>query len=148
VLPLIYSSGPAQFEHLFTQPGKPAQDFLHWAFATGVGLFGYHIYTVAVVDLRPVAVGAAYGRRQAKALERQLTFQIILFYGLFSAWSVLKHTIELDALTPFPERDMQHQIMLARAKGYRRCALVVASTNPGAQALYERLGFTITQEHR
>lgn len=169
VLPLIYSSSPAQFEYLFTQPGKSAHQFLCWAFATGLGLFGYPLYTVALLAQRPVAIGAAYGRQEAKTFERQLALQILRFYGLRSGWSVYRHAIDLDALTPFPEPDMhyisqlgvaeamqgqgigtawlQHQILLAREKGYRRCALDVASSNPRAQALYERLGFGVTQEH-
>lgn len=168
VLPLIYSSGPAQFEYLFTQPRKPAQLFLQSAFVSGVGLFGYRIHTVALIDERPVAIGGVYGRRDGKALERQMLIQIVRFYGLRSAWSVIRHAIDLDAMMPFPEPDMcyiaqlgvaeamrgqgigtawvQHQIRLAQAKGYQRCALDVASTNPRAQALYERLGFRVTEE--
>lgn len=170
VLPLIYSSGPVQFEYVFTRPGKPARDFLRWTFVTGAGMFGYRNYTVAVVDHRPVGIGAFYGRQEGKTLEQQLAFQMIRFYGLLRAWPVVKRATQLDAMTAFPEQDMeyfaqlavaetmqgqgigtallQHQIRLARAKGCRRCALDVAITNPRAQALYERLGFTVTHEHR
>lgn len=168
VLPLIYSSGPEQFEYLFTQPGRPAQRFLQSAFVSGVGLFGYRVYTVTLVEQRPVAIGGAYGRREGKALKQQMLIQILRFYGLRAAWPVIRHAIALDAMMPFPEPDMfyfaqlgvaetmrgqgigtawlQYQIRQARERGYQRCALDVASTNPRAQALYERVGFRVTGE--
>jgi ribosomal protein S18 acetylase RimI-like enzyme len=43
---------------------------------------------------------------------------------------------------------LQHQITLARKMGLRRCVLDVAITNSRAQALYERLGFRVVEEHR
>lgn len=168
VLPFIYSSGPHQFEYLFTQPSTTAQQFLSWAFVSGAGLFGYRIYTVALAGTRPVAIGAGYGRQDGKAFERQMLWQFVRFYGVRRAWRVIKRAIELDALTPFPEPGMyyiaqvgveeairgqgigtawiQNQIELAQARGYQRCALDVASTNPRAQALYERIGFKVTCE--
>ena len=79
VLPLIYSSGPAQLDYVFTQPSKSAQEFLRWAFLSGRGLFGYPIYTVALRDQHPVAIGAGYDRQQGKAFERQMPLQIIRF---------------------------------------------------------------------
>jgi ribosomal protein S18 acetylase RimI-like enzyme len=38
------------------------------------------------------------------------------------------------------------QIELARMKNYLKCALDVAVTNPRAQKLYERLGFSVVGE--
>jgi ribosomal protein S18 acetylase RimI-like enzyme len=169
VLPMIYSSGPAQLEYVFTQQVKTAHDFLRWVFATGQGMFGYRNYTVAVVDQRPVGIGAFYGRLEGKVLERQLGLQMLRFYGLFQVWPVIKRATQLEAIVPFPDRDMEyiaqlgvaeamqgqgigtallrHQIALARQKGQQRCVLDVAITNPRAQALYERLGFRVTCEH-
>lgn len=168
VIPLIYSSGPYQFEYVFTRPPTTAQQFLLWAFVSGKGLFGYPIYTVALAGTRPVAIGAGYGRQEGKVFERQMVWQFVRFYGMRQTWRVIQRGLELDALAPFPEPGMyyiaqlgvaeaiwgqgigtaclQHQITLARARGYQRCALDVASTNPRAQALYERMGFTVTQE--
>ena len=40
------------------------------------------------------------------------------------------------------------QIEMARSKGFRRCALDVAVTNPRAQVLYERLGFRVVGERK
>ena len=41
---------------------------------------------------------------------------------------------------------LQRQIQLAREKGQKQCSLYVASSNPNAQRLYERLGFQVIGE--
>ena len=43
---------------------------------------------------------------------------------------------------------MTEQINSARDKGFRRCVLDVAVTNPHAQLLYERLGFRVVEQRK
>jgi ribosomal protein S18 acetylase RimI-like enzyme len=170
VLPFIYSSGPAEFDYVFTQHGKTTHDFLRWAFAVGDGSFGYRNYTVAVVDRRPVGIGAFCSGKEEKAADTRVGLQMLRFYGPIGAWPVIRRGRRLRSIMPFPDADteffsqlgvaetmqgqgigtalLQHQIAEARDKGRRRCALDVASTNPRAQAFYERLGFSVTREHR
>jgi ribosomal protein S18 acetylase RimI-like enzyme len=170
VLPLIYSSGPAEFDYVFAQRHMTALDFLRWAFGRGTGSFGYRNYTVAVVDEVPVGIGAFCSRSEEKAGETRVGLQMLLFYGPVGAWAAMRRGTRLRSIMPFTDADteffsqigvaepmrgqgvgaalLRRQIAVARDKGRRGCALDVASTNPRAQAFYERLGFTVTAEHR
>lgn len=63
-VPLIYSSGPAAFDYVFGgTPKGTAQDFLHKAFVSGAGQFGYRQHSVGEQDGRVVAVGTALKAR-------------------------------------------------------------------------------------
>src|SRR5712691_5597064 len=60
-VPLIYSSGPAAFDYVFTLDGGPtAEDFLRRAFVDGAGEFGWRNHVVGELDGRIVAAGAGW----------------------------------------------------------------------------------------
>lgn len=162
-MPLVYSSGPRELDYLFGR----ALAFLPFAFAHSRGAFGARSYTLAVRHGQVVGAVALYGGEAAARLDLGLAAAVLGFYRL-GAPAVLGRGLRLAALVPPPDRhtlfvaqlgvrpDQQgqgvgtallaHAAARARAEGRARVALDVAVTNARAQALYERLGFTVVRE--
>ncbi|PWK83874.1 GNAT family N-acetyltransferase [Fulvimonas soli] len=170
-VPLIYSSGPAAFDYVFAVPGRAsAQDFLQRAFVDGAGEFGWRNHCVGVLDGAVVAVGAGYGGEGGFAFTLAAARQILAHYGPRHAPGVIARGLGVERVIPPPARGMhylahlgvapelrgqgigralvEHLLARGRALGRRRMVLDVAASNPRAQALYERLGFTVTEERR
>jgi ribosomal protein S18 acetylase RimI-like enzyme len=167
-IPLIYSAGPIEFDYLFTTPSMSAVDFLRASFSAGAGLFGYKVYRVAVLDQAVVGIGAFYGAEEMARLDRETCWRVLKFYGPIDGWRVLRRSRQFQSLMPPPEPAtkfiaqvgvaealrgqgigaalLTEQIELAQTKNYLKCALDVAVTNPRAQKLYERLGFSVVGE--
>jgi hypothetical protein len=67
-VPLIYSSGPAAFDFVFSVPGRAsALDFLRHAFLDGAGEFGFRNHVVGVQDGAVIAAGAILRRAAPEA---------------------------------------------------------------------------------
>jgi ribosomal protein S18 acetylase RimI-like enzyme len=167
-IPLIYSSGPVEFDYLFTGPSASAADFLRASFSAGAGLFGYKVYRAAVVDQCVVGMGAFYNQENMPRLDRETCWRVLKFYGPIQGWRVLKRAGQFQTLMPPPEPAtrfiaqlgvaealrgqgictalLKEEIERARTNRYLKCALDVAVTNPRAQKLYERLGFKVVGE--
>lgn len=169
-VPLIYSSGPQFYDYVFGTNHIQVHNFLCHMFATGSHMFGYQRYTVATLHEQVVAIGAFYVGTQIPSVDWIMVWQATRSFGLAAlpgiAWRGLKlrsYATHADAATEifanvavaetWQEQGigsalLQRQIDLARQKGRKRCRLNVAVSNPGAQRLYERLGFRVVEERR
>ena len=168
-VPLIYSSGPAAFDYVFTVPGKTsAVEFLQRAFVDGAGEFGHRIHVVGIANDVPVAIGAAWSGASNLAFTLAATRQILGCYGLLAGPGVMARGLRVEGVIPPPPRSccyvahlgvlpelrgrgigealIGHLLADGKSRGWSFAALDVASTNPRAQALYERLGFVVTRE--
>jgi ribosomal protein S18 acetylase RimI-like enzyme len=170
-VPLIYSSGPAAFDYVFAVPGRcGAQEFLRRAFVDGAGQFGFRNHVVGVEDGVVVAVGAAWCGRSKLAFLLEGARQIFACYGIGAALGVMWRACRIEKIIAPPARSelcignlgvsperrgggigaalIAQLIAQYRHTGIRKVVLDVAVSNPRAQQLYERLGFTVTAERR
>ena len=170
-IPLIYSSGPHEYDYTFAVGRHKVLDFLRTAFVDGSSTVGYGSYVVAVADGHVVGIGAFHDGAKYERANRKVMYPVVRFYGPLTGWGVLRRGMDLQQeLMPSPKRGdlfiqnvgvsvdmrgrgigtalLRNQIDPARSKGFRRCILDVAVTNPRAQALYERLGFRVVEERK
>lgn len=168
-VPLIHSSGPAAFNYVFSVPGVgDAQAFLCRAFVDGAGEFGWRNHVVAELDGDVVAIGAGYGGATKWPFTLAAARQILGHYGWRHAAGVIGRGLRTESVIPPPAGDMYYLAHFGvspavRGKGVgtalvdhllaRRPAgaggavvLDVATTNPDAQRLYQRLHFAVTGE--
>jgi len=168
-VPLIYSSGPAAFDYVFaTRDGGEALAFLQHCFVDGAGEFGWRNHWVGVSDGQVVAVGAGYGADTKWPFTLAAARQILSFYGWRHGPGVIARGLRVESVIRPPEGDMQYlahlavapelrgqglghalidQLMgVAREAGKERAVLDVATSNPRAESLYQRLGFRMTGE--
>lgn len=168
-VPLIYSSGPAAFDYVFGgTPKGTAQDFLHKAFVSGAGQFGYRQHWVGEQDGRVVAAGTALSGEVNLRNMRVAAGQIMGFYGPLHCWKVLWSGLQMERIVlPPPKRTfylahlgvnrastgqgigtqlIDYLLQQGRDAGFSITALDVSAGNPLAQRLYERLGFVVQIE--
>ncbi|MBD9517796.1 GNAT family N-acetyltransferase [Pseudomonas sp. PDM22] len=167
-IPLIYSSGPDAFDYAFARPGRnSAQDFLRYAFAQGSGQFGWRQHWVGEQDGQVVAAGTVFGGEANLGYMLAATWQIFGYFGLGSA-GVIRRGLQLEKIICPPPRKtlylahlgvmptlrgeglgsqlIDHFLQIGRSSGLPMAALDVSTANPKAQALYERLGFSVQVE--
>jgi len=167
--PLIYSSGPAAFDYVFTtRDGGQAEAFLAHCFADGAGEFGWRNHWVGVAEDKVVAVGAGYGADSTWAFTLAAGRQILGHYGLRQGLGVIMRGLRVESVIRPPSGDMHYLAHLAvlpemrghgigralidqligtaREAGRRRIVLDVAASNPRAEALYLRAGFKVVGE--
>lgn len=167
-IPLIYSAGPDAFDYAFARPGRnSAQDFLRYAFLHGGGQFGWRQHWVGEQDGQVVAAGTVFGGEQNLGYMLAASRQILGFFGLGSL-PVIRRGLQLERIIcPPPRRTLylahlgvtpdlrgeglgsqliEHFLQHGRRSGLPVAALDVSAANPKAQALYERLGFTVDIE--
>lgn len=170
-VPLIYSSGPAAFDYVFSVPGRSdALAFLRHAFVDGAGEFGWRNHWVGELDGQVVAAGAGFGAETHWPFTLAAARQILGYYGLRYAPGVIARGLRVESVIPPPSGDMHYLAHLsvapalrgqgigralidylvaaAREQGRRRMVLDVAVSNPCAEALYARCGFTVMGERR
>lgn len=168
-VPLIYSSGPAAFDYVFGgTPKGTAQDFLHKAFVSGAGQFGYRQHWVGEQDGRVVAVGTALSGEVNLRNMRVAAGQIMGFYGPLHCWKVLWSGLQMERIVLPPPKCtfylahlgvnrastgqgigtqlIDYLLQQGRDAGFSITALDVSAGNPLAQRLYERLGFVVQIE--
>ena len=168
-VPLIYSAGPHEFEYVYGMPGKTVIDFLEYAFPSGRGIFSYPVHEVVTIDDQVVGIGAFYGGNEYLRLGIENMGVMFRFYKLINFMKIMGRIMKIDTILTQPEKNafhieqlavkeenrgsgvgtalLQHEIGKAREKGYAKCTLDVAITNPQAQKLYERLGFKVVKEY-
>jgi len=169
-VPLIYSSGPAAFDFVFShaRQGTPL-DYLRRAYLDGSGEFGWRNHVVMCLDGRLAGIGAGYTGRTALPFMLAAAGQIFGQYGLLSAPGVIVRGLRVEAVIPPPTRSdqlylahlgvrpelrgqglgsqlMAHLLERGREAGLRQAALDVSVENPRAQALYERWGFKVVRQ--
>lgn len=168
-VPLIYSSGPAAFDFVFTtRGGSDALTFLHHCFVDGAGEFGWRNHWVGVAGDAVVAVGAGFGAETKWPFTLAAARQILGHYGLRRGLGVIVRGLRVESVIRPPDGDMHYLAHLAvspdargqgigralidqligraREAGRRRVTLDVAMTNPRAEALYRRAGFKVVVE--
>lgn len=170
-VPLIYCSGEHEYDYVFATRRHTASEFIRAAFLGRSRSDSYRGFHVVVVDGKVVGIGSFVGGGDL-TIGNTLRFlwDALRLYGFRESWGVLRRGLRLQTVMPPPGRDelfiqkvgvspemrgrglgtalISERIAAAREKGFRRCVLDVAATNPGAQRLYERMGFEVTGERR
>ena len=170
-VPLIHSSGPAAFDHVFAVPGVgDAQAFLRRAFVDGAGEFGWRNHVVGELDGVVVAVGAGYGGDTKWPFTLAAARQILAHYGWRHAAGVIARGLRTESVIPPPTGAMYYlghlgvspdlrgkgvgsalvgHLLAARPAHARGPVILdVATSNPDAQRLYQRLRFAVIAERR
>jgi ribosomal protein S18 acetylase RimI-like enzyme len=165
-VPLIYSSGPAAFDYVFSIGGtRGAQEFLRFAYLKGGGEFGWRNHRVAEMGGQVAAAGAAFDGRAVLRFTLAGALQILRFYGPYRAWGVMLRGIRTEGVIRLPRpaeyylchigvrkelrgrgiggRFVRHLLEGLEAGRHRCATLDVSVMNPRAQLLYERLGFVV-----
>lgn len=167
---LVYSSGPELYDYMFSHGNKSAQDHIGSEFRRGSGLMGHAIHTVAIADGEVVGVGAFYTARQYTRLFLESGLGLLQSYRLWEVPIVLRRALHSGSVVQRPRPgsvyianlgvrpDMrgrgvgsaliEHEADKARAAGFETMTLDVADTNPRAEALYRRLGFSVIEEKK
>jgi len=170
-VPLIHSSGPDAFEYVFAVPGMgDAQAFLRHAFVDGAGEFGWRNHVVGVLDGVVVTAGAGFGGATKWPFTLAAARQILGHYGWRHAAGVIVRGLRVESVIPPPTGAMyylghlgvspslrgkgigaalvEHLLDARPASADGPVVLDVATTNPDAQRLYQRLGFIVVGERR
>ena len=167
---LIHSSGPAAFEYVFGVPGGDAQAFLRRAFVDGAGEFGWRNHVVGELDGVVVAAGVGYSGRTKWLFTLAAARQILAYCGWRHVGGVIMRGLRTESVIPPPWGSMYYLAHLGvvpslRGRGYGTAlvahllavqpadaggpvVLDVATTNPAAQRLYQRLGFVVVGERQ
>jgi ribosomal protein S18 acetylase RimI-like enzyme len=169
-LPMIYSSGPHEFDYIFNVGNKTTADYLLFAFPTRFGTQSHRIFTVATANGQVAGIGALYTGNDNLRLSLGNFWNVFRFYGAQHTIKVAQRAGHIETILPpsaanagyISQLGVKEEfrgdgvgtaligqlIELTRNRGLRKCVLDVAITNPRAQALYERLGFKVVQENK
>jgi ribosomal protein S18 acetylase RimI-like enzyme len=166
--PLIYSSGPAVFDFIFGKPAdKNAIALVRDTFPLRGNLFSHRRHHVAAWDGEVVGTMALFTKKDVRNSQPYTAARIVRHYGL-QALGVLWRGLRVESELIEPPRTtclyvahlgvaptfqgrgigtwlLRHAEREARAQGFRRLSLDVSARNPGAQRLYERLGFQVVE---
>ena len=169
-IPLIYCSGPEEFEYGFTHGEESAQAFLAYGFQSTKGLFSFRNHYVAKLGNEIVGIGAFYSDAEYSACSTQLLFQILKFYPIRSWFGIICHALHLQTVIPPLPHNTFYVANLGVKTPYRgqgigkalinfgknialnrhipAYTLDVSTANPRGQALYEREGFSVVREYQ
>lgn len=169
VVPLIYSSGPHEFDYVLNVGNKTSRDYLSFAFPSKFGPQSHRVFKVATIANQVVGVAALSSGSEHLRLNFEGAWNVLRFYGLRNTLKIGQRSEHLETIIPLPGSAagfitqvgvaeafrgkgvgtvlIQYLIERCRERRLRKCALDVAITNPRAQALYERLGFKVVQEN-
>lgn len=168
-VPLIYSSGPAAFDYVFSHGTRVnARGFLGRAFVDERGEFSYRHHRVAVWEGEIVGVGACFSGEDARYFTVPVLRQIFGCYGPVTGLAVVRRGLQVERTVEPPKGRLhyiahlgvvpelrgrgigaqlvEHLLGIGRVQGRTTAGLDVAVTNPRAQRLYERLGFAVVRE--
>ncbi|MEH6549109.1 MAG: GNAT family N-acetyltransferase [Pseudomonadales bacterium] len=171
MVPLIYSSGPATFNYVFSHRYESqAQDFLRAAFTDGKGQFGANTHIAMESEGRVVAAGTLYSGAQHIEYLRHGVRQMWQFFGPRKFFSSIYYGLRVESVVKPPPgnvaylahlgvapelrgqglgRQLIHHLCdMARQQGFTKAGLDVAADNPRARVLYLELGFTSVANHR
>jgi ribosomal protein S18 acetylase RimI-like enzyme len=162
--PLAHASGPESFDYVFTTRKAAAVDFLRHALARPGGEFGYGVHIVGEAGGRIVASGGGWPGGGA-AFGRASLASILGFVPVASLPAMWKRGAQAVSVMPDPvagefyighlgvdpamrgqgigEAMVRYLLTQAAQSGAARAVLDVSVENPRAQALYERLGFSV-----
>ncbi|TGL77095.1 GNAT family N-acetyltransferase [Leptospira yasudae] len=160
VVPLIYSSGPAAWDFVFTQNDKTPFDFLRSSFIKRGNTISYTNHFVAEIQGEVVGAILSYRQPSFLLLNGGTALRIISVYGL-SAPKVMGRGLTTEGMIkpPKPGRLYLGHIAVSekhRGKGigkelirfvancfpdFKTLSLDVSQKNEAAIALYKGLGF-------
>lgn len=166
---LVYSSGPAVVEYVFGKPTQTrAMDFLEFAFRDGAGEAGYRNHTAVVCEGRLVGIGACFSGDSSLRFLLAGMRQVWSHYGSLRAPGVIRRALRMESMIKPPKGTMHYIGHLAVPRECRRrgigrqlvehfldigrqasrpvAVLDVSVENERAQALYEQIGFQVTEE--
>ena len=165
--PLAYASGPSSFDYVFTTARTDARAFLGHALALRPGEFGYATHVVGELAGRVVACGAGWHGGSGVGFWLATATQVVRYMGLRGTAGAYRRGMQAESVMPGPqpgeyyvghlgvdpawrgrgigEALIAHLLTPERTRGARTAVLDVSAENPRAQALYERLGFRVTQ---
>lgn len=169
-IPLMFSAGPEAFRYVFSVDRQDEViDFLHYAFQRGGGEFGYRDHLLAVEDGKPVALVGVWHPKDNVAYMLDALKKIIAYYGPAKGLRVLIRGLRFEKIVSPPRKSVlclhnlsvaeelrgkgiggkviEHFFELARKRGIDTVCLDVAETNPGAKALYVRMGFSVVRHN-
>lgn len=169
--PLVYSSGPAAFDYVFSHKTRTnAVEFLARALRTPGGEFGYDIHWSAELNGEVVGAAAGFTGERPVAFMLSAIRRIIGTYGPPEGIGVMIRGLQVESVVHPPKRNeycvahlgvrpdlrsrgigerlIRHLLDRARGEGHALAMLDVSVENPRAQELYERLGFAVTAERR
>jgi len=162
---LIYSSGPAAFNYVFSQAGvSQPLEFLRSAFLAGDSEFGFQQHIAIERNGVLVGVGAVRYACQQWGFTLSAFKHIWGSYSFLSVFPVMLRGLRTEAVIPPPKPDVgllyhlgiaesergqglgkllvEHLLEQIKQQGVHTATLDVAASNPRAHALYKRLGFT------
>lgn len=163
-VPLIYSSGPAQFRYVFSVAHEgQALEFLRYAFQKGKGQFGYLNHTAVIENGQQVGVGAAWSSDQNVAFLLSSAMQIFSFYGFLNGLKVVMRGLKIESIVKPAKKGVLYLGHLgispsmqgkgcgrkliayfsdeAKRRGISKSGLDVVENNQRAKVLYQSLGF-------
>jgi ribosomal protein S18 acetylase RimI-like enzyme len=170
IAPLIYSAGPELYDFLYKTSKHTPQAFIEFEFRSGKGFCGYRHVSVLAQNGQAVATGCLFDGKQFKTRTLQTVVNMFKFYGPIDVWSALRRSMHVESVMKPPKAGelylsnfgvspalrgqglgsalITHHLQAAKAAGYRVFGLDVASTNPRAETLYNRLGLTFVKQKR
>ena len=169
--PLIRSSGPAAFDFIFSHKTPiDALEFLRRTFVQEGTEFSYNNHVVGVFEGRVIATGTGFSCDVVPGFTKTAIKAIFSNYGPLKGAGVIRRALQAEHCFPPPKTEMHyighigvdpelwgrgigeqlmsHIIEQGRELGRPIAVLDVSCENPRAQALYERLGFKVTEELR
>lgn len=164
IAPLIYSSGPAAFDYIFSHGTRlNAIEFLTRTLEQPSGEFGYRNHRVAQIDGEIVGVATSFTGRESFSFLLAAIWQILKNYGPIKSPGIMRRGLQIESIISPPEKDeyciahvgvhpdirrkgigrriMEYMLLEAENAGYKKLVLDVSAENPGALALYEAHGF-------
>lgn len=168
VTALMYSASPRLYDFIYQTAQSSALDYIAYEFSSGRGFCGHRAISVGVVDGRVVATASYYDAAQEHWLTLGTIGNVIRYFGPLRAWPVLLRARHTGSVMKPPDRGewylanfgvhpdfrgrglgsrlLKREIARARQSGVRAIVLDVDRTNPGAEALYARLGFQVVRD--
>lgn len=168
-LPLIYSSGPVVWDFLFGDgQAESSMPFLRKAWLSGNGVAGYKWHWLAEVDGQVLGSISVYSGVEYSQISNQTALQVVRYFG-FGCFRRFARLLKFGKyLMPAPAKNVDYVANLgvaeasrglgigaallahferrAMERGKRYYELDVVTSNPRAQALYERFGMVVYKE--
>ncbi|RNL64639.1 GNAT family N-acetyltransferase [Zhongshania marina] len=168
IAPLIFSSGPLAFEHIFSRRHGPAViDFLNTEFARSRTMFSYlhhHVYEVdgevlgSIGSFDTASHGATFiGNAKAiftnyglRGIFKGLMFELRLVKAPRKGCLYLCHIAVREDRRGRGIAAKMINFMAAKGRegGFRCLSLDVAEKNTNALRLYQQMGFKVVQRNR
>lgn len=169
-VPLIFSSGPAQFTYVFSVTHKDqVLEFLRYSFLKGKGQFGFKNHTAVLLDGKQVGIGALWTSKSNLYFFITSASQIFAFYGLWNGLKVAIRGLRIETIVKPARKNVSYLGQLGideskrgqglgrqlinyffeetKALGLSKASLDVECENRRAKKLYEGMGFQDVAEN-